>query len=207
MFNQEPNKTSLIIVCDDKTKAYATFLQQLVGQNDDYGDIIVGVKDGTVSAAIWSTKVYEDNLAELTSNSRVVFIGSSETSKEQGRNVKFTFCKYGMNYGWLGKRAVLYVDNRKHFTKKEYDKFLSFCKHSYKQFEISSSKTTNTKPYAAALIGAAFLPVSLPVFGFATAGIVSAVALSNQKKKIRDQQFRCLIMEFYMNGLRSFLEE
>ena len=105
MFNHEPNKTSLIIVCDDKTKEYASFLQQLISQNDDYDDTIVGVKDGTVSAAIWSTKVYEDNLAELTSNSYVVFIGSSEISKEQGRNVKFSFCKYGMNYGWLGKRA------------------------------------------------------------------------------------------------------
>lgn len=205
MFNQGQPKTSLIIVYDNKTEEYATFLQQLISQNDDSDEEIVGVKDGSVDATIWTTKVYEESLPKLTSSTHVVFIGSGKIAKDQGRNINFSFSKYGMNYGWLGKRAVLYVDTKQILKKKEYDEFLTFCENSFKKFEKATLKATDTLPHAVALIGAAFLPVALPVFGLITGGIVSLTALKNQKN-IQDQQFRCLTMAFYMDGLKQFLE-
>lgn len=201
MFNQGQNKVSLIIVYDNETEEYATFLQQLISQNDDSGENIVGVKDGTVDATIWMTKVYEDSLPTLTSNTHVIFIGSSKIAKEQGRNINFTFSKYGMNYGWLGKRAVLYVDKKKMMKKKEYDEFFTLCKKYSEDFKKASVNFINSLPNAVKWIGVFCLPYFtwvVPLYGL--------ISGSCNSKKIVDQQFRCLTLAFYMDGLRKFLE-
>lgn len=201
MFGQENKKTSLIIVYDDKTEAYAAFLQQLISQNDDSGEVIVGVKDSSVDATIWSTKVYEDNLSKLTSNTHVVFIGSSKIAKEQGKNITFRFSKHGMNYGWLGKRAVLYVDTKRMLKKKEYDEFFNLCKNYLEKFEKANVNLINTLPNAVKWIGVLCLPIyTVPI---ALYGLISG---SKNHNKIIDQQFRCLTMAFYMDGIRAFLE-
>ncbi|MBQ6831853.1 MAG: hypothetical protein IJO28_04375 [Oscillospiraceae bacterium] len=201
MFNQGQNKTSLIIVYDNKTEEYATFLQQLISQNDDSGEKIVGVRDGTVDATIWTTKVYEDSLAKITSNTHIIYIGSSKIAKNQGKNISFTFSKYGMNYGWLGKRAVLYVDTKKMLKKKEYDEFFALCKKYSEKFKKASVNFINSLPNAVKWIGV----LCLPYFTW-TVALYGLVSGNSNHKKIIDQQFRCLTMAFYMDGLRKFLE-
>ncbi len=39
------------------------------------------------------------------------FIGQTSVAKEQSKTIPEAFNKLGMHYGWLGKRAVLYVDD------------------------------------------------------------------------------------------------
>lgn len=191
MFNQGQNKTSLIIVYDNKTEEYATFLQQLISQ-----------KNGNIDASIWTLKVYEDSLPKLTSNTHVVFIGSNKVAKDHGRNISFSFNKYGMNYGWLGKRAVLYVDTKKMLKKKEYDAFFDFCTKYTENFKKANINFINNLPNAVKWIGLVCLPYY--TWTIALYGLVSG---SSNHKKIIDQQFRCLTMAFYMDELQKFLEE
>ena len=107
---QKPEQ-SLIIVCDEKDIAYANYLIQLIGQKDDTGESVVGVADDSVSAAIYTVKTYKDNLAQIPSLQHILFIGQTSVMKEQSKTIVEQFDDLGMHYGWLGKRAVLYIDN------------------------------------------------------------------------------------------------
>ena len=57
----------------------------------------------------------------------------------------------------------------------------------------------NTLPAAAKWIGV-FLPVVYP------AAIYGLISGGKAHKKIKDQQYRCLAMVLYMDGLQRFLE-
>lgn len=63
--NSQNAAIPLIIVCDEKDMVYANYLIQLIGQKDDAGDSIVGIADDSVSAAIYTTKTYKDNLPQI----------------------------------------------------------------------------------------------------------------------------------------------
>ena len=202
IFNATSNKIPLIIVYDKETVGYATFLQQLISQKNDVEvetAKTAGEQKNYIDATIWTTKVYEDNLSKLTSNTHVIFIGSSKTAKDHGRNIHFSYEKYGMHYGWLGKRAVLYVDTKKKFKKKEYEAFFALCNEYSKKLEKTNvsfanmlSSTKNRLHF-------------LYVFDFSV--IFSTRAFMAEVKRINDQQYRCLTLVFYMEGLQKFLEE
>ena len=196
MFNNTNIKTELIIVCDEKMMEYANYLMQLIGQADEK---VLGTKAGVVSAAIYTDKIYRDSLPKITANTRVLFIGNSNLVKEQSKNINCQFNKYGMHYGWLGKRAVMYVDNDM-LKKDDYRKFISFSKDYQKEFEKVTVNFVNTLPSAVKWIGV-FLPVVYP------AAIYGLISGSKAHKKVKDQQYRCLTIAWYMNGLQKFLEE
>ena len=198
MFDSKNEKKELIIVCDESLMEYANYLMALIGQNDDKDEQIVGTKDGTVSAAIWTPKTYKDTLPKITSNTHILFIGSFKEAKEQRKNVNSKFNKYGMHFGWLGKRAVMYVDD-KMLKKDEYDHFLQFCRNYKKEFEKATVNIVNSLPDYMKVIGT-FLPVIYPV---AIYGLISGTIAH---KKIKNQQYRCLTIALYLDGLQKFLE-
>lgn len=124
--------TKLIIVCDDKTKEYANYLRQLISVNDDKDGEIVGIADGTVDAAVWTEDEYKHNSATISSNEHVLFVGENKTSKSEIGSMNILFKKFGMSYGWLGKRAMMSVDDTL-LSPSEYKDFIDFCA-SYKQY-------------------------------------------------------------------------
>ena len=120
--NEEPQKT-LIIVCDEKENSCANYLIQLIGDKND-NNIDLNVK-----AVLYNTKTYRDNLGQIPSSQRVLFIGVNKFTKEQVGTIPDKYNELDMHFGWLGKRAVLYVDditdNISNITniKKNYEKF------------------------------------------------------------------------------------
>ena len=199
MFEHQNAKTQLMIVCEDKLREYANYLIALVGQKDDTENQIVGVKDGTVTAAIYSPKQYNDTLPKITSNTHILFLGNFKEAKEHWKNVDFKFDKYGMKYGWLGKRAVMYVDEIM-VKKKDYEKFISFAETYKRKFEKVNVNMAKSFPEIAKWM-AMFSPIAFPVaiYGMITGKIV--------RKKIWEQQYRCLTLVLYFDGLQEFLEE
>lgn len=203
IFDTIPNKIPVIIVYDKETIEYATFLQQLISQNnntEENNTDTASIQKVHIDATIWSTKVYEDNLPKLTSNTHIIFIGSSQVAKDHGRNVHFIYGKYGMYYGWLGKRAVLYIDSKKLFRKKEYDGFIALCNEYAKKLKktnVNFENTLSTKER--------WIEVLCKSTDYWTPIVYRIIASKN--RIIKDQQFRCLILLFYMNGLQKFLEE
>lgn len=202
MFDSKNEKKELIIVCDESLMEYANYLMALIGQNND--------KYSTVSAAIWTPKVYMDTLPKITSNTHILFIGSFKEAKEQRKNVNSKFNEYGMHFGWLGKRAVMYVDD-KMLKKDEYDQFLKFSKNYQKEFEKATVNITN-KLLGAGGLGAGVISsaaISSPIIvgtaslAFGVCGLISGTIAH---KKIKAQQYRCLTMALYLDGLQKFLE-
>lgn len=202
MFDSKNEKKELIIVCDESLMEYANYLMALISQNND--------KDGTVSAAIWPPKVYKDTLPKITSNTHILFIGSFKEAKEQRKNVNFKFNKYGMHFGWLGKRAVMYVDD-KMLKKDEYDHFLKFSKNYQEEFEKATVNIAN-KLLGAVVLGAEvissaaiFSPIAAGTASLAF-GVCGLISGTIAHKKINAQQYRCLTMALYLDGLQKFLE-
>lgn len=202
----------LIIVCDEKHRKYGDYLSQLISLEDDTEDCVVGIKDGEVATQVWSEKEYQSNAPQISSSQYILFIDESKLIKEKGLHMKPVFSKYGMRYGWLGKQAVLTVEAS--ISVKEYDEFLNFALDNQADIERLVEKKENKsfvdKVKENPMVGA-------KVAGIAALGVLGgAVGLSpiiglkikrtiDLKKGIREQQYSCAIIKFYLEGLSAFL--
>lgn len=209
------SNTKLIIVCDDKTVEYANYLRQLISMNDDKDGEIVGTEDGAVEAAVWFEKDYIANMATISSKQNILFLGENKTSKSEISSMNIKFDKFGMKYGWLGKRGMMIVsDSIK--RPETYDKFIEYCLGYQKEFEKVVLKKTpldkvpgvsSADPKAlVAGVGllACIAPLALAPVGIA--GLAKGITMIGNQKKIKDQQYRALTAILYMDGLSEFLE-
>lgn len=195
--NEEPQKT-LIIVCEEKENSCANYLIQLIGDKND-NNIDLNVK-----AVLYNTKTYRDNLGQIPSSQRVLFIGVNKFTKEQVGTIPDKYNELDMHFGWLGKRAVLYVDditdNISNIIniKKNYEKFLEYSlKYDMKYENIINSFVSIKKQ----LSTGAFYVVGT-IFG------ASKVAYDLNKIRIgiKKQKYQTLIKIFYEEGLKDFME-
>lgn len=204
--------TKLIIVCDEKTSEYANYLRQLVSMKDDTSDEIVGVKDGTVEVAVWLEKDYVANMATISSKEHILFVGENKVSKKETPSMSVKFDKFGMKYGWLGKRAMMMVsDSIK--GKETYDQFIEFCQGYEQKIEAMSlervlkyeDKDEKEKGVVALMKNKAATLAQL-VVNPGVFGAVAGINMLKDRKKLRDQQYRALTAILYTDGLTEFLE-
>ena len=203
MFGNGTQKAELplIIVCDDKDMVNANYLIQLIGQKDDSGDSIVGIEDGSVSAAIYTTKNYKDNLPQIPSTQHILFIGQSSVAKEQSKTIPDLFSKLGMHYGWLGKRAVLYVDDTAGDWLKPKGNIMD-----YLEFWQFSKERGMIHPDILGIGVEKFMPGTIVM---ATSRFGAGKTIFERKRlagEIKSQQYKTLIKAFYEDGLRTFVE-
>lgn len=229
MFEKQVKK--LIIVTDEKNKPYANYLIALISAKDDKEGEIVGIADGSVEAVVWSEKNFADNEPTLSSSAHVLFLGDTKLSKSQRGGLSVKFDDFGLKYGWLGKRAVMYVD-RVITSVVEYNRFYDYaCKYQENFTKAIERKTVQMKiageivdvdekeykrlhgkgggriPVAAAL-AAIVAPVATPVVAAVAAPVVAVQGVANlkERKEVMQQQQSCLAMIFYMEGMKEFLE-
>lgn len=119
----------LIIVCEERLRRYGDFLAQLISGTDDKDGKVIGIKDGVAAAQIWTEKEYTSNSAQISSEQYILFIGNSKLIKEKRYHMQKKYSEYGMNYGWLGKQAVLFVDQTLSFD--EYEDFYKLLTNEY----------------------------------------------------------------------------
>ncbi len=135
----------LIIVCEEKLRRYGDFLAQLISGTDDNDEKIVGIKDGAAAAQVWSEKEYTSNSAQISSEQRILFIGNSTLIKEKRHHMQKKYSEHGMNYGWLGKQAVLFVDSPLSFA--EYEDFYKLLTKKYAEgSQVGTVKLFTSKP-------------------------------------------------------------
>lgn len=202
----------LIIVCEEKCRQYGDYLAQLISLEDDTEDETVGTKDGEVAAQVWLEKDYKANAAQLSSNQYILFIGQDKLIKEKSSHMNMEFAEFGMKYGWLGKQAVLSVE--KVVEADKYENFISYAQNYQQNVEqlIKSKDKKALKAGAAAgaagVAGAGALAVISPVALVPIAGIgagVMAVKKFTLNSKIKEQQYSCAVMKFYLDDLSKFL--
>lgn len=208
----------LIIVCEEKCRQYGDYLAQLISLEDDKEDETVGTKDGEVAAQVWLEKDYKANAAQLSSNQYILFIGQDKLIKEKSSHMNMGFAEFGMKYGWLGKQAVLSVE--KVVESDKYENFISYAQNYQQNVEqlIKSKDKKALKASAAAgaagvagavgVAKAGALAVISPVALVPIAGIgagVMAVKKFTLNSKIKEQQYSCVVMKFYLDDLSKFL--
>lgn len=208
----------LIIVCEEKCRQYGDYLAQLISLEDDKEDETVGTKDGEVAAQVWLEKDYKANAAQLSSNQYILFIGQDKLIKEKSSHMNMGFAEFGMKYGWLGKQAVLSVE--KVVEADKYENFISYAQNYQQDVEqlIKSKDKKALKAGAAAgaagvtgavgVAKAGALAVISPVALVPIAGIgasVMAVKKFTLNSKIKEQQYSCAVMKFYLDDLSKFL--
>ena len=194
----------LIIVCEEKCRQYGDYLAQLISLEDDTEDETVGTKDGEVAAQVWLEKDYKANAAQLSSNQYILFIGQDKLIKEKSSHMNMRFAEFGMKYGWLGKQAVLSVE--KVVETDKYENFISYAQNYQQNVEqlIKSKDKKALKAGAAAGALAVISPVGLvPISGIG-AGVM-AVKKYALNSKIKEQQYSCAVMKFYLDDLSKFL--
>ena len=202
----------LIIVCEEKLRRYADFLAQLISLSDDKNGEIVGVKDGAVAAQVWTEDDYIRQSVQMSSEQYILFIGNSKRIKEKRSHMVKKFSQFGMNYGWLGKQAVLFVDEIVDVN--HYDEFIAFAKGNQsdvkKLLDVKSdvmvvtdvaidSNEKGIKKLMNPVKGIQAAIVNEPVRG------LNAVNRLANNKKIEEQEYTCLVLAFYMSGLSQFL--
>ena len=140
----------LIIVSGEKETAYAELLSSLISLKDDNleNDQIIGIKDGSVEAVVWTEKVYNDNKIQLSSNAKVIFVGKTKATEPFIVSIRFnkSLEKYGVKIGWLGNKAIIYTEPSKLLTdKKLYDEFYESYIDLSKKFDDSIVDTESIK--------------------------------------------------------------
>lgn len=215
------NMKKLIIVCDNKTEEYANLLRQLISSKDDTENEVVGIEDGTVGVVVWLEKEYRDNMATISSNEHILFLGNGEVSKKEfNSSMKMYYDQFGMTYGWLGNRGVLRVTTEID-DEEEYNKFVELYSNfnlDFEAIEFKNFRETVTVAgmtagglaagLAAGIVGVAGVAGAAGAAGVAGAGIIGSKVVSvNRQKKIKQQQYHTLVVAFYREGLAKFLED
>lgn len=215
------NMKKLIIVCDNKTEEYANLLRQLISSKDDTENEVVGIEDGTVGVVVWLEKEYRNNMATISSNEHILFLGNGEVSKKEcNSSMKMYYDQFGMTYGWLGNRGVLRVTTEID-DEEEYNKFVELYSNfnlDFEAIEFKNFRETVTVAgmtagglaagLAAGIVGVAGVAGAAGAAGVAGAGIIGSKVVSvNRQKKIKQQQYHTLVVAFYREGLAKFLED
>lgn len=189
----------LIIVCDESTIKFGNYLRQLISTNDD-GEEVVGAADGSVDAVVWDVKQYTDNAPTISTSSHILFVGSNKASRSEINTMPIKFNRFGMKYGWRGKRGVLIVD--KILSDPDLINEFELYNNQFKEANMEIVTNTIGSEQAArikkiAVIGSHFL---LPGSGF-------LVDMKLKNDSMKERQYYTLTMSFYINGLNEFLQQ
>ena len=127
------------------------------------------------------------------------------------------FSEYGMKYGWLGKQAALSVE--KVVEADKYESFIAYAQNYQQNVEqlIKSKDKQSLKAGATAgavgaagVVGVAKAGALAIIFPATLAPIAISAGVMAVKKytlnsKIKEQQYSCAVMKFYLDDLSKFL--
>lgn len=175
-------KKVLYIMADKNCEKYAHKLQTLISAKNN------------VKCCIYTKSVYRDNMARVSSDNIILFIGDNNISKPALPNVKnHAKEEYGLFFGWYGKRAK--ISRSPKFV--GYQKQTEFIEY-YNQLCADFEKKI-------VIYGISDLFVDVAVVG--AAGLLGLGIKKFLKRFIdKDLQYNACIMEFFNQGLDEFLE-
>ena len=184
-------KKEVIIVYDEETKEYADYLFALISTKKN------------IEARCLSLKQYEETSVTLSSENNMIFIGNNKIIENKRKYTDKTFKEYGMNYGWIGKNCIVYVED-KMLEQDKYKAFIDYASKINTRFKEENINTISLQQNSSIVaLFSLFTPIL--VLGYRAYKLYSNY--SDNKKKIKDQQYGTLINIFFTNGLDKFLGE
>ena len=184
-------KKEVIIVYDEETKEYADYLFALISTKKN------------IEARCLSLKQYEETSVTLSSENNMIFIGNNKIIENKRKYTDKTFKEYGMNYGWIGKNCIVYVED-KMLEQDEYKAFIDYASKINTKFKEENINTISLQQNSSIV---ALFSLFTPILGLGYMAYKLYSNYSDNKKKIKDQQYGTLINIFFTNGLDKFLGE
>lgn len=234
----------VIIVTGEKNDSFAELLLSLVSMKEDKKE---SENKCQIEAVIWNEKQYADNKVELNSCNKIIFIGETNGIKPVMSTICFDdeFSKYGIYYGYMGNRAVIYTDVEKLaydqvLYEKFYTQFTTLLNETGRKYDDSmkkrvlvnfidyqKDKKNKTKNLLTKMkrsvstkdkekfkevsdgvaIGvnaatyAAFVPFFWPIDLIEYGKFKRSI-----KEELKNQQFQCAVIAFYLKKLLEFME-
>lgn len=202
MFSEEK---TLIIVYKEKDEVIVNQLRKLIETNDDdtENDVVIGVEDGTVKIVTWDEKVWLDHKKAGDIDDKVLFLGDEiKGVKNLIPVIDEKYNEFGIHYGWAGKQAVLYVDEKALIKKELYQDFLFELKEKTNVKVADKTKKLGINRKTALKLGGLAIPhLSFIVLGSLIADVFGDSAL------VRKQQFFLGVTELYTNHLDAFMKQ
>jgi len=90
-------------------------------------------------ARIFSEKEWNDNKAQISSDQHVLFLGNVADGLALRERIQWKFQKLNMQYGWIGKRALVLVDEHT-FNKEEITELKNLFEQKKIQYATSGVK-------------------------------------------------------------------
>ena len=184
-------KKEVIIVYDNESKEYCDYLFALISTKKD-----------TVARCL-SLQQYEENIATLSSENNIIFIGNNKIIESKIKYTNNTFKKYGMNYGWIGRHCMLYVEDEM-LEQDEYREFIDYTSKINTKFKEENMSALAIQQNSSIV---SLFSLFTPILGLGYMAYKLYSNYSDNKKKIKDRQYGTLINIFFTNGLDKFLGE
>lgn len=184
-------KKEVIIVYDEETKEYADYLFALISTKKN------------IEARCLSLKQYEETSVTLSSENNMIFIGNNKIIENKRKYTDKTFKEYGMNYGWIGKNCIVYVED-KMLEQDKYKAFIDYASKINTRFKEENINTISLQQNSSIV---ALFSLFTPILGLGYMAYKLYSNYSDNKKKIKDQQYGTLINIFFTDGLDKFLGE
>lgn len=217
----------LIIVTGEKENTYAELLSSLIAIKDDKNDEqssevgIVGVPDGSVETVVWDERIYNDSKPQISSSTKILFMGKLKSAGATISNVKFnnSMEKYGVFVGYLSNKAVIYIDKGVLGSKDKYEQFFEDYKKTVDKFDdkVADSKAIKKAKYTDG-INQAFGKGINAVGGFfgnvfggdnkiEGTDFFDFGAKIEANSLVPDQMYRYAVLSFYLEELADFMEK
>ncbi|WP_249594318.1 hypothetical protein [Peribacillus frigoritolerans] len=175
------------------------------GKNEDvYANLLVGLIEefGEYECSISREDKFKQNQEQLSSLNKVIFIGNTKVSQKFIPNLRIKYSKFGMNYGWLGNKCVIYT-NHIPIKKDELNGFIDYCK------KVSEDNKNISESFGSVKAKALFnLPLMLnPIVSLLGIAALSFFQGQKKRKAITEQQYNVVVRNFFINGLEDFMED
>lgn len=185
------NKKSCIVVYGKNGAVYANLLVGLIDEFEEY------------ECTVWSEDKFKQNQDQLSSSNKVIFIGNTKGSQKFIPNLRIKYNKFGMNYGWLGNKCVIYT-NYIPIKKAELNDFIDYCKKVSEDNKNISESFSSVKAKDLFALPLIFNYPIIPIIE----GITKFFFLEQKKRKaIIEQQYNVVVRNFFINGLNEFMED
>lgn len=123
MFNTNVAKTLIVVYKDE---LLANQIKKLVETNDDSEtEGVVGTRDNSIKIVSWNEKTWLSNKKAGNIDSKVLFLGNIKGVDKLIPVIDVKFDNFGVKYGWAGKQAVVFVDDKAISDAENYNEFLS----------------------------------------------------------------------------------
>lgn len=115
------SKTLIVVYKDEMV---VNQLKKMVETHDDKEEGIIGTRDDSVNVVAWTEKVWLNNKKAGNITDKVLFLGDISGTDKLIPVLDIKFNQFGVQYGWAGNQAVLFVDSKEMHDKDIYLDFI-----------------------------------------------------------------------------------